>query len=296
MEDQVQPTHSTDGDEIVKPTHSTDGENKENLEKSEETEPKKYTVKISGEEREVSEEDLIRDYQIKEESFKRMKEATTLLNEVKPWIKKLKSGDFSVLNEIGVSREQLRDFSEKELLAYIKEQEMSPEEREAASLKKERDKYKNQIEQQEKQTEAQKKQHLAAKAAQDIESEFITFFEENKIPMKGAQRAMRQCADIMVNALEHGNDKITVKDAYKFVKGNNQKDLSEFMEREFTTDAESFIKSLPKNVLDGIRDYEVKKVRSSSPMSSDGASNFGKKKGKSSAFRSLMQNEMNKHI
>lgn len=291
MSDELQPT-PTDDANTAESTPQDGQENKQDISEEKEPGPQKYRVKVSGEEREVTADEMVRDYQLKEESFKRMKEATTLMKRVKPFVERIQKGDLSVLKEFGVSQDALRDFSEKELRAYIEEQEMPEPERNARKAKQEAEKYRKELESHKKREQEAKKTELASKAAQDIESEFIKVFEANKIPVKGSQRLMRQMAEYMFNAIEHGNAKITAQEAYDIVSGNNKRDYTDFMKKEFTSDPEKFIKSLPAEIVDGIRKYEIKKVRGQMPSSTGyGSIQSGSKDSK---FRDWMKKEINK--
>lgn len=281
--------------EIQDSTEDSIEKNDESTEVEETKEPVKRKVKVDGQELEVTEEDLIRDYQLKETSYKRMQEASKLSKELQPYvpiIEALKKGDLKVLKDLGVPRDALRDFSEKELLAYIEEQEMDPNERRARDLERERDEYKKRLEQEEKTRKEIEIEKLNAKAAEEIESEIVEALQEVNLPLKGNYRLVRRMAEQMFAALESGNEKITAKQARDAVLDHMKIDFEEYMLRGFKKDPDKFLESLPKELLDGIRKHGLKNVASQIPM---GKSSKAASKKQDDPFQEYMRQELKKH-
>lgn len=258
--------------------------------------PKKRKVKVDGTEIEVTDEDLVRDYQLKEASYKRMTEASQLAKSVKPFIpiiEALKKGDLNVLRELGLPKKVLREFSERELLEYLEEQEMSPAEREAKDAKRERDELKAAMEK-EKSTRAElERERYAVQAAQEIETEIIEALKEIDVPMKGNYRMVQRMAEEMFAALEAGEPRMTAKEARDKFLGSIKLDAQEYIGREFKKNPEGFIDSLPAELLDGIRKRDLNRVANQMPLKR-GDSIQSKKPRETDAFRDYMREELAK--
>ncbi len=244
-----------------------------------------FKVKIDGKEKEVTEEELIKDYQIRESSYERIKKAEALKEEVKPFlsvVRALKKGDLSVLKELGLKREDILNFSEKELQEYIEEQQMSPDARDAKKAKEEAAELKR-----------EKEIMLAEKAAQDIESQIISAFKEMNIPMKGNAHLIRRVAEYMNGDLEAGKSADALRSLKRAV-DTRRKEVLEYLSID---GSEEFLDSLPSKFVDDVRKRGLKQVRSQSPLSNKTGATEQKPKQKSpisDEFRDYMKQEMRK--
>lgn len=264
-------------------------ENSESQEEEEEqSEPEKFRVVIDGKERLVTKDDLIKDYQIREASFERMKKAESLKEEVKPYlgvVRALKKGDLSVLRQLGLKKEDILNFSEKELKEYIEEQQLSPEAREAKEAKAEAEKLR-----------AEKREFEAQQAAQRVENEIIEAFADAKIPLKGNHRLIRRVAEDMYGDNVAGyqtNAKKSLKKALQTI----EQEFHEHIVRSLQGNAEKFLDSLPAELVDGVRKKGLKQVRSQSPLSKVSDTSAQKQKKKSLVsddFRKYMREELRK--
>ena len=270
----------------VEPTQA-DGSQESSETKAASEGPRKHRVKVDGKELEVSDDDLIRDYQLKEASYKRMEEASKLSKSLQPYlpvIEALQKGDLGVLKKLGVPKEALRKFSE---------QELSPEERRAREAERERDKIKAERDEERRKADSQRQEQLAHKAAQDIESEIVDALKEIEVPIKGNYRLVRRMAEDMFAALEAKQPKVTAKQARERVLKGMREDFEEYVKRGVSGDLEKFIESLPAELVDGVRKRDLKRVSSQLPMG--GASSEMKKTPrKDDDFRKYMRDELQK--
>lgn len=292
-EEQLAP--SSDGESAVEPTQE-DGSQESAEAKGASSEPRKFRVKVDGQEKEVAEDDLIRDYQLKEASYKRMEESSKLAKSVKPFIpviEALKKGDLAVLKQLGVPKDALRKFSEQELLEYLEEQELTPEQREAREAKRERDRYKAELEEGQKKAQAAEREQLAVKAAQDIETEIVGALKEIDVPLKGNYRLVRRMAEDMFAALEAGSPKVKASEARDRVLKGMSEDFGEYLKREYAKDPEKFIDSLPTDFVDGVRKRDLKRVKSQLPIGAMG-DDVKRTPRKDDDFRNYMKAEMAK--
>lgn len=246
-------------------------------------EPEYIEVKIDGKIKKVTKEDLIKDYQIKEASYKRIEKAEALKEEVKPYlsiVRALKKGDLSVLKELGLKREDVLNFSEKELQAYIEEQQLSPEQREAKEAKEERDALRK-----------EKEILEANRAADQLQDEIIGAFKEAEIPLKGNPRLIRRVAENMYADLEAGYQP-SAKKSLKRVQETIDQEFQEYVERSLGKNADKFLDSLPTKLVDGIRKKGVKQVQSQMPTGKTAKKT--KQSPISDEFRNYMKAEFRK--
>ena len=279
----------------VEPTHA-DGSQESSETKAASEGPRKHRVKVDGKELEVSDDDLIRDYQLKEASYKRMEEASKLSKSLQPYlpvIEALQKGDLGVLKKLGVPKEALRKFSEQELIEYLEEQELSPEERRAREAERERDKIKAERDEERRKADSQRQEQLAHKAAQDIESEIVDALKEIEVPLKGNYRLVRRMAEDMFASLEAKQPKVTAKQARERVLKGMREDFEEYVKRGVSGDLEKFIESLPAELVDGVRKRDLKRVSSQLPMGG-ASSEIKKTPRKDDDFRSYMRDELQK--
>lgn len=286
----------SDNSSEVEPTQEDGSQEKQEQEQSTSSGPRKHKVKVDGKELEVSDDDLIRDYQLKEASYRRMEEASKLSKELKPFlpvIEALKQGDLGVLKQLGVPKEALRKFSEQELIEYLEEQEMTPEQRRARDAERERDKLKAQLEEDQKKQSAREQEAMAAKAAQDIEAEIVDALKDADLELKGNYRLVRRMAEDMFAALEAKQPKVSAKTARDRVMKSMREDFDEYVKRGVSKDIEAFIDSLPAELVDGVRKRDLKRVKSQLPIGATGEQ-MKRQPRKDDDFRSYMREELAK--
>ena len=258
---------------------------------------KKYRVKGDGFDEDVDEATLIKGYQLERTANKRLEDVSTLDKSIQPYlpiIKALKAGDLRVLKQLGIPKDAIRKFSETELLEYIEEQDMSPDQKRALSAERERDNLKAERDQSEKKNKASYLEHLESQAAENIQSELQEAFDELKIPLKGnAILVSRTCEDMLVHS--NAGKKTNMKSALKRALKSIDDGFSEFAKREYARDPETFLGSLPAELVDGIRKNELKKAKSQLPIGKKTA-DFENKKSRTpdSAFDDYMKAEFKK--
>ena len=92
--------------------------------------PKTFKVKVDGQELDVSEADLVKDYQLKQASNKRMQQASGLKKQADEILSMFEKDPKAALKHIEKSKNpQLRAAVEDYLLEYIKLESMDPKER-----------------------------------------------------------------------------------------------------------------------------------------------------------------------
>lgn len=257
---------------------------------------KKYRVKGDGFDEEVDEATLIKGFQLEKTSNRRLEDASKIYKNVKPYIpiiEALQKGDLKVLKQLGIDKEALRKFSEEELLAYIEEQEMSPDQRRALNAERERDDLIAKRDEASKRDATRGREAAANKAAQELDTDMRSALEGAKVPLKGNYLLVRRIAEDMYSQIESGK-KPSAKDSLERVQKGLQKDFDEYAMREFSRDSQSFISNLPASIVDGIRKASLKEVQAQLPMGQRVETESTQKPRQESSFRNYMKGEFQK--
>ena len=241
-------------------------------------EKRKFKVKINGEEKEVDEDTLVRDYQLAQASNQRFEQAKKMYQEAQPYLSAKQKGDLNVLLD-GLPDEKKREWAEQYLGEWLKLQQMSPEQREALENKKKIEQYEREREEQRKQKEeserTQRQQALAQKAKNEIESELAEVLQD--IPQeKRSPRLVARIAEEMLAHLQARKGRLPAKDAWTRAQKNLQADVVEVLGG---MDDERLIQTLPKDLVNRILKYHTNKVKSQSPFGQSKASTKPRSKG-----------------
>ncbi len=139
--------------------------------------PTKHRVKIEGTEREVSTEDLIRDYQLREASNKRFQEASQKEKRAQPVLDALEKKEFKKLLE-HVPKGDFRKFAEDFLLEEIEYDELPEYEKRRMAAERERDDAKAELKRRDDEANKQGHQKLMQDAALDVDTEITAVLQQ----------------------------------------------------------------------------------------------------------------------
>jgi len=250
-------------------------ENEEVKEASTAEEKRRLKVKVDDEELEVDEDELLRGYQKARASTKRFQEAAKLRKEAEDLVSKLKENPFEALKG-QIDPKQLREMTEQWLIEKLKEEQLSPEERELNELRREREKWKQE---EVKKEAAQRQQELEVQTQREIErynSEFVSALEKHSLPKSYA--TIKRMAYLMKEAAEN-NYEMDAESAAEIVQEELSGDFSQLIR---ALSPEALIGFLGKDVADKIRRYDVSKLKNktSSSSSSESSASSSKKSEK----------------
>jgi hypothetical protein len=211
--------------------------------------PPKIKVKVDGQDLEVSQEDLVRDYQMRQASQKRFQEAAQLKQEAQQQMEALKFARENPIEFFRATGVNAKEFAEKVLLQELEESMLSPEEKELRELRN----YKSKLEQQEQQrlTLQQEQQRLALEeqTAQEIENEILEVLTASNL--KPTPRNIAKCAEYLLASLDEKGNRMHAKDAFQRVQTNTRKEVAEHIASLTPEEIESqfpeFYKSLLKH-------------------------------------------------
>jgi hypothetical protein len=203
-------------------------------------------VKVDGQELELSQEELVRDYQMRQASEKRFQEASKLRQEAQAQIDALqyaKENPIEFFKQTGVNA---KAFAEQVLLQELEESMLSPQERELRDLRN----YKLGLEEQQKKKAheelVKERSQLEDQYANEIQDEILEVLSANK--MKPSPRNIAKVAEFLSASLDDNGNRMHAKDALERVKQNQREDvllhIAELSPEEIESQFPEFYKSL----------------------------------------------------
>lgn len=219
--------------------------------------PKIYKVKVDGQELEVSETDLLKDYQLKQASNKRMQEASQLKKEYNEIMGLFEKNPKEALKKIEKSKNpKLREAVEDYLLEYIKMEQMDPRERALM----EKDAKLREYEEKERAREEEQRQaeqaRLDSETEQRMSNEVVAALEKSNLPATAF--TVQKVAFKMLAALENDMD-MTVDEAVQSVE---EDELGGYKSALSKLEGERLLQILGDEVAEKIRKADLGRLKS----------------------------------
>lgn len=233
----------------------------------------KHKVKFGGEEREVSYDELIRDYQNGKESTRRYQEAARLAKEAQTVNQALQKGDVNFLVE-RLGPQRAREMFENYLIEQMQYDELPPEKKELLSERKRREQLEARMREMEEGQVRARQQMLAQRAMQELDAEISEALNEAG-SRANPRLALRIIEQIEAN-LKAKNQRIPAKEALKFAQKSIKDDIGAYFDGMSVEDA---MQLLPKQLIDSLMKAKVDRVldsrtsqRSRSPVNNSNSS------------------------
>jgi hypothetical protein len=219
-----------------------------------EVEPRTFMVKVDGEEIEVSEDEILRDYQLRTASDRRFNEAASMRQQAEELIKLLKTNPRGALEHpaVGVN---LKDLAEEILSEHLEEELLDPQEKEIKKLQRQL----KQIETDKKlaqETEASKEREaLEIKYAEEYEKQISDALETGGLPK--TNRTVDRMVYYMREAINKGYE-LKASDVVSLVREDYITDIKDLLG---ASDAKVIADMLGEGGLKKIRKYDVDRVK-----------------------------------
>lgn len=216
--------------------------------------PRKYKVKVDGQEEEVDEHELLRGYSHQKAANKVMQESKKAQQQAHQFIEMLKDEGkfFEAAKLLGLDP---RALSEKYLVSQLEEEMLDPREKELKQAKQKLKEFEEMEKKQKEDVEKQRHEQLKNAYAEDYNKQFIEALQKETLPpTKGMVGEM---AKYISRAAQIGF-KMTANEAAQLVK----QDLLAAHQRLIgDSDGETLIKLLGENVSNKIRAYDTSKIK-----------------------------------
>jgi hypothetical protein len=215
---------------------------------------KKYKVKVNGEELEVTEEELIKGYQIRKAADEKFREASMLRKQAEEFISLLKKDPIKVLTHPNLGLD-FKKLAEEYLYQQLEEELMDPKDRE---LKK----YKAMIEEMERQKQEQERaereamiEQLKAEYSQNYVKDITEALQSSGLPKN--EFTVKRIAYYMHEGLKRGYN-LSAKQVAPLVKEDYIKEQKALYS---SLDGDLLVQLLGDDLVNKIRKYDVEKLK-----------------------------------
>lgn len=212
---------------------------------------KTYKVKVDGQELEVGEDEVVKNYQLRKASDERFRKAAELEKAARAREEKLKQDPWSVLKELGLDPDEA---AEQRLLKKLEWEMMSPEQRRLRELEAERNKLDSELKSERERKLNEQKEQFRTQAAQEIDDEIFAAIQEAGVS-KVTPRLIARVAEELLVAYEGQKQKIPAKEALLRAKKNIHGDVKSLLaELPLETLVKDF---LPPEFLKSLREFDL---------------------------------------
>jgi hypothetical protein len=214
----------------------------------------KHKVKFGGQEREITYDELIRDYQNGKESTRRYQEAARLASEAQSVNQALEKGDVKFLvDKLGPQR--ARQMFENYLIEQMEYDELPEERKELLSERKRREELERKMKDIEERETRTRQEQLAAQAVAELDAEISDALREAG-KKANPRLALRIIEQIEANLKAKG-ERIPAKEALKYATRSVTEDIGSYLADLSPEEAMSI---LPKSLIDSLMKAKVDRV------------------------------------
>jgi uncharacterized protein YbcI len=220
----------------------------------------KYELKINGQTRQMSLEELKKHASISQASNEKFEQAKKMHTEAQQLKEAFSTGDVvGSLTRMGKSPKEIKTMLEDNLLSIIEQEQMDPRERELRELKEykvQQERARQELEQQEL-TAKQQREVMVAQAR--LEEELVSCMQASNLPQTALmfQRIAREMETALMNGYE-----LSAKDATRIVE---QDVIDEYLAMLPKLGADRLKKALGKDGLKLLQEEQVKAVKEAQP-------------------------------
>lgn len=218
-------------------------------------EPRKIKVKPDGQEMELTEEELARDYERKQASYKRMEEAAKLRKEAEEILSLPKKDLNKFLREQGVTMEALTDILAARLEEDVDEKTLTPEQKKAKQDAAKLKKYEEQEENERKQKETDENLSKVEKAKQVFDEKISTALADTGLSKD--PYTIRSAALFIRSCLQAGFE----PDAAEIREAIEGRVKADYQSQSSKLEGKDLVAWLGEDIVKKIRSYDLERLR-----------------------------------
>ena len=232
---------------------------------------KKYKVKLEGEEIEVDEDELIRNYQLRKVSDKRLQEGVMARKQAEAFLHMLKTDPQRVLSDPRIGLD-VKKFAEDIIYKQLQEEMMTPEQRELALYKQKVQAYEAQQKKLQDEQRLKEETALHEQRRNDYVNDISNALANSGLPKN--DYTVGRVVHEMSKAIQNGFSNVSAADVIDLVHAQFIKDTKELYG---SSSEETLFKLLGDDVSNKIRNYDVNqfKQKNAIPKSSNVKTNTG---------------------
>lgn len=218
---------------------------------------RKHKLKIDGQEVEVDDNELKREYSLKKASAKKITEAVRMRKQAEEFINAIKDPEriLDILQQAGHDHATLRKISEGYLASVLSEELLDPKDRELNQTKRELEALRQEREAEQKRREDHVRNQLKQKYIKEYNEQFVNAIQKAGLPADNS--SVKAMAGYIYRASEIGL-KMTPEEAASLVKQDKEADLKSTFSK---ADAETVVKLLGEDVANKIRQWDTSRVK-----------------------------------
>jgi len=213
--------------------------------------PVKYKVKVDGEEIEVDQETLLRDYQLSKASHKKFQEAARAREEAESTLAQVRELAAQAKNDPSVLFKALgldaRQYAETLLIRELEESLLSDEEKELRDHRAFRKKLEDENKLKEKSQQEARQSALVQQAGEQIEEEIVSALQSSGL--KPTPRTVARVAEMLLASMDEQGSRMKATDALQRLHGEYRSDVVELLEGQDPEVIEKEYPSLYKKIL-----------------------------------------------
>lgn len=214
----------------------------------------KHKVKFGGEEREVSYDELIRDYQNAKESTRRYQEAAKLSSEAQRVNQALEKGDINYLVD-KLGPQKARQMFENYLIEQYEYEELPQERKELLSERRRREELERKMQELEEGSKKARQEELAQRAVAELDAEISEALAE--AGKKANPRLALRIIEQIEASIKAKGERIPAKQALQYAQRSMTEDIGAYLSDLSPEEAMSL---LPKSLIDSLMKAKVDKV------------------------------------
>lgn len=213
----------------------------------------KYVIDQQEYEEELSDEDLIKGYQMGKGAQKKFNEAAQMRKQSEKFIQMLKDSPQDVFAELGMDP---RGWAEQYLVDQLTEQMMDPKDKELRDTKKQLEAIENERKKVEEAKQSEVYDQLVTHYQEDFQKQIIDTLNSSNLPR--TEHTVSRMAYYMSKALDAGLADVTFADIAPLVKNDYEKEVQSLFG---TTDIEKLINLVGEDSIKKIRSYDIDKAK-----------------------------------
>lgn len=242
-----------------KPDEAVESKAEDSASKKEVVTPERpYKIKVNGEERAASLDEILKLAQKAEGAEKKFQEAYKMRKQSESLIRMLKERPLDVLRNPNIGID-VKKMAEDYLYEEIKKQQMSPQERELFELKQKMKEVEDEKQTSKQREEQEKFNNLVAHYNEHFDREISTALKDANLPK--SESTVKRVAYYLSEGLRRGVQ-LKPSDVIDIVRQDYVRDITSLFAH---TDGETLTKLLGEPNLKKIRESELKRVRPNDP-------------------------------
>lgn len=265
------------------------------LEKKSEPVSKTYNIKVDGKVLQVGEDDLVKDYQLRAASHKRMQQAAEVEKRARQLEERYKKYEQDPKEFLEENYEKLREHAIRKLREELEYEDLSPEQKAYLQEKKQRETLENKLKQIEEEKKRMDYQKVEAHYAREIDREIssrVKLLQE--FPQSKKYEMLKEIAALQASYLSNNGQLLDWDRLFNYAVSREKKHSLEYLKK---VDLKTLPDEVKKHLIEQARQESLQRVQAFSPQTAKTDTSETKQVGKKlevNSFFNKLENKFNK--